>query len=114
MLMLGCLGVAGLWVGFSNQCAPRVIRRLVAETARSIDEAPFVPRPGSWDDNAITAAWLGHSTVLLNIFGLTVLTDPVLFRRIGVDLRVTTVGPKRLVSCALPAHKLPPVDVVLL
>src|SRR6266536_1181748 len=72
MLTLGCLGVAVLWIGFSNQFGPRFIRGLVAETTRGVDEPAFVPRPETWNDNSITAAWLGHSTVLLNIFGLNV------------------------------------------
>src|SRR5258706_2249857 len=114
MLTLGALGVAGLWVGLSNQLGPRCIRGFIAETGRGIDQPDFVPRPETWDDNTVTAAWLGHSTVLMNIFGLTVLTDPVLFRRIGVDLRLGTFGPKRLVSAALLPHKLPAIDVVLL
>src|SRR5207247_3725764 len=114
MLTLGALGVAGLWVGLSNQFGARFIRGLIAETGRGIDRPDFVPRPQTWDDNTVTAAWLGHSTVLLNVFGLTILTDPVLFRRIGPDLRVGTPGPKRLISSALLADELPPIDIVLL
>src|SRR2546423_8060162 len=114
MLTLGCLGVAGLWVGFSNQLGPRTIRGLIAETGRSIEQPASIPEPETWDQNSITAAWLGHSTVLINFYGLNVLTDPVLFRRIGPDVRLGTFGPKRLVSSALPAHKLPPIDLVLL
>ena len=60
------------------------------------------------------AAWLGHSTVLLKIEGTTVLTDPVFSERVGVSLGVATLGPKRLVTPALRAEELPPVDVVLL
>jgi L-ascorbate metabolism protein UlaG (beta-lactamase superfamily) len=114
MLTLGCLGVAGLWVGFSNQLGPRAIRGLIAETTRGIEEPPLIPIPESWDRNSLTAAWLGHSTVLINFYGLTILTDPVLFRRIGPDLRLGTVGPKRLVASALPPDKLPPIDLVVL
>jgi len=29
---------------------------------------------------------LGHSTVLINFFGVTILTDPVLFARVGIRL----------------------------
>jgi L-ascorbate metabolism protein UlaG (beta-lactamase superfamily) len=68
----------------------------------------------AWDPNKITAAWLGHSTVLINFYGLTILTDPVLFSRIGVDLRLATVGPKRLVRSALTWKALPPIDLILL
>jgi L-ascorbate metabolism protein UlaG (beta-lactamase superfamily) len=59
-------------------------------------------------------AWLGHSTVLINFFGITVLTDPVLFRRIGIRLPFFTIGPKRLTAPALTWRELPPIDLVLL
>jgi L-ascorbate metabolism protein UlaG (beta-lactamase superfamily) len=62
----------------------------------------------------LTAAWLGHSTVLLNFFGITILTDPVLFPRIGIRLPFLTIGPKRLTHPALTFRELPPIDLVLL
>jgi len=52
--------------------------------------------------------------VLLNFYGITILTDPVLFRRVGADLRVGTVGPKRLIGPALTPRQLPPIDLILL
>jgi L-ascorbate metabolism protein UlaG (beta-lactamase superfamily) len=114
MLTLGCLGVAGLWVGFSNQFGARFIRGIIAETGRAIDSPAATPRPQTWNDNGITAAWLGHSTVLINFYGINILTDPVLFPRVGADLRVGTVGIKRLVSAALRPDELPRIDAVLL
>jgi L-ascorbate metabolism protein UlaG (beta-lactamase superfamily) len=86
----------------------------VAETSRSISRTPFLPNPLSWTDEAITAAWLGHSTVLINFYGFKILTDPVLFNRIGADVSVGTVGPKRLVAPALHVRQLPPLDLVLI
>ena len=59
-------------------------------------------------------AWLGHSTVLINFFGFNILTDPVLFPRIGVRLPGLTIGPKRLTSPALRVSELPRIDLVLL
>jgi L-ascorbate metabolism protein UlaG (beta-lactamase superfamily) len=76
--------------------------------------AAHTPDPGAWSDNSITLTWLGHATVLINFYGVRVLTDPALFPRIGVDVRLTTVGPLRLTACALPAAQLPDIDVVLL
>jgi L-ascorbate metabolism protein UlaG (beta-lactamase superfamily) len=73
-----------------------------------------LPLPGTWNSNAITAAWLGHSTVLLNFYGLNVLTDPVLFNRIGADALVGTIGPKRYIAPALKPSQLPLIDLVLL
>lgn len=60
-------------------------------------------------------AWLGHSTVLLNFFGVTILTDPVLFPRIGIRVPyLFTIGPKRLTQPALTVRELPPIDLILL
>jgi len=72
------------------------------------------PDPGAWPDNNITLAWLGHATVLLNFYGVRVLTDPALFPRIGIDVRLATIGPLRLTTCALSPARLPEIDVVLL
>src|SRR5438552_18500696 len=72
------------------------------------------PTPDTWSDENLTAAWIGHSTVLLNFFGITILTDPVLFPRIGIRLPFLTIGPKRLTRPAMEFHELPPIDLVLL
>lgn len=81
----------------------------------SISPAPAKPKPEAWTDDQVTAAWLGHSTVLVNFFGMMVITDPVLFSRIGVRLPLWfTAGPKRLTAPALSVTELPPIDLVLL
>ena len=89
------------------------MRGLVAETTRHVLKPQFTPNPRLWDPNCITAAWLGHSTVLLNFYGLTILTDPVLRKRVGADSALGTIGPKRLVAPALTPRQLPPIDLVL-
>lgn len=61
----------------------------------------------------MTVAWLGHATVLLNFFGLWILTDPVFFARIGVRVGPLTFGPKRYIRCALTPAELPPLDLLL-
>jgi len=109
----GALAGAGAWAGLSESWAARFIRGRVEEFGREVPAAPHRPAPGSWNDNAITLSWLGHATVLLNFYGVRILTDPVLFRRIGVDVGVGSVGPLRLVQCALPAGDLPAIDLVL-
>jgi L-ascorbate metabolism protein UlaG (beta-lactamase superfamily) len=111
---LGLLGTGGLWTAWTDLCAARVLPRLFAETRRPVARPKFCPAPDRWDDNALTATWLGHSTVLLNFYGITILTDPVLFRRVGADLRIGTVGPKRLIDPPLTVWQLPPIDLVLL
>ena len=52
--------------------------------------------------------------MLLNFFGITILTDPVLFPRIGIRLPFLTIGPKRLTQPALEFHELPAIDLILL
>src|ERR1019366_7715641 len=86
----------------------------IVESRRPIAPAFARPNPAAWSDNRITAAWLGHATVLINFFGIKILTDPVLFPRIGIRLPGLTVGPKRLIAPALTVRDLPEIDIVLL
>jgi L-ascorbate metabolism protein UlaG (beta-lactamase superfamily) len=51
--------------------------------------------------------------VLINFYGVRVLTDPALFPRIGLDGWVTSIGPLRLTACALDQAELPEIDLVL-
>jgi L-ascorbate metabolism protein UlaG (beta-lactamase superfamily) len=77
--------------------------------------APFHPDPKSWDDSTVTAAWIGHATVLINFFGTKIITDPVFSSRVGLNFaRLGTFGPKRLVEPALKIEELPPLDLILL
>ncbi|MBV9658654.1 MAG: MBL fold metallo-hydrolase [Verrucomicrobia bacterium] len=92
----------------------RYLRLLWAEAKRPIVPAPVRPQPGAWPSKGITACWLGHSTVLLNFDGVTILTDPVLGSRIGIRAGPVVIGMKRLVAPALKARELPHIDLVLL
>lgn len=76
--------------------------------------APLRPDPSAWPDDRLTAAWLGHATVLLNFFGVSIVTDPVLEARIGVGRGRAKLGPRRLIEPALAARELPPLDIVVL
>jgi L-ascorbate metabolism protein UlaG (beta-lactamase superfamily) len=101
------------WLGTSGSWAAQFVRERLAEFGRHVPDAPHKPRPDDWSDNAITLAWLGHATVLINFYGLRIITDPVLFPRIGVDVGVGSIGPVRLVNCALAPEDLPEIDLVL-
>ncbi|HEX6533075.1 MAG TPA: MBL fold metallo-hydrolase [Gemmatimonadaceae bacterium] len=59
----------------------------------------------------LTATWIGHSTVLVQLGGLNVLTDPMWSRRAS-PLR--WLGPSRITPPGLPLDALPPIDLVLL
>jgi len=86
----------------------------MGESRRPIAPAFARPSPAKWSDNQLTAAWLGHATVLINFFGIKILTDPVLFPRVGIRLPGLTVGPKRLTAPALTVRELPRIDILLL
>jgi L-ascorbate metabolism protein UlaG (beta-lactamase superfamily) len=89
-------------------------REWTVESWRPIAPAFAKPEPSKWNDARVTAAWIGHATVLINFFGVKILTDPVLFPRIGIRLPGFTIGLKRLTAPALEFHELPTIDVVLL
>ena len=91
-----------------------LFREWTIESWRPIAPAFARPEPSKWNDRQVTLAWLGHSTVLINFFGVTIITDPVLFSRVGIRLPGITVGPKRLTAPALKFQDLPHIDVVLL
>jgi L-ascorbate metabolism protein UlaG (beta-lactamase superfamily) len=93
--------------------AARFVRARAAEFGREVPAAPYTPSPSTWRDNAITLAWLGHATVLINFYGVRILTDPVLFARVGVNLGLGSLGPLRQIACALPPPSLPEIDLVL-
>ena len=76
--------------------------------------APSRPDPISCSNERLTAAWLGHATVLLNFHGTWVLTDPALEHRIGIGRGRAKLGPRRLIQPALRPSELPPLDLVLL
>jgi L-ascorbate metabolism protein UlaG (beta-lactamase superfamily) len=69
--------------------------------------AAWAKRPSS----GLRVTWLGHSTVLIEIEGLRVLTDPVWGARAS-PLRVA--GPRRFQPVPVPLRSLPPLDVVLI
>lgn len=55
--------------------------------------------------------WVGHATFLLQVSGVTVLTDPICSERCSP---VQFVGPKRFAPAALSVDRLPQVDLVLI
>jgi L-ascorbate metabolism protein UlaG (beta-lactamase superfamily) len=89
-------------------------REWMVESRRPIAPAFAKPTPATWSSNDLTAAWLGHATVLINFFGVWIITDPVFSSRIGIRLPFLTVGPKRLTAPALTFAELPPIDLVIL
>ncbi len=88
---------------------------LFAQTERVPSRPLPLERPhdtwGRRSDTSLRVTWLGHSTVLLEIDGLRVLTDPVFGARVSP---VSFFGPKRFHAVPAELDELPPLDVVLL
>jgi L-ascorbate metabolism protein UlaG (beta-lactamase superfamily) len=61
-------------------------------------------------NTGLRATWLGHSTVLIEIDGLRVLTDPVWGTRASPS---RLIGPKRFQPVPISLRSLPPVDVIV-
>ena len=86
----------------------------IYNSRQAITPTLIKPKPAKWSCERLTAAWLGHATVLVNFFGVNILIDPVLFPRIGIRWPGVTFGPKRLTAPALVANELPKIDLIVL
>ena len=92
------------------------IREFLFGGERRVPRAPLPsmdPRDG-WRKkprSGLRATWLGHSTVLIEIDGLRVLTDPVWGLRASPS---QWAGPKRFQPVPVPVRSLPPLDVVVI
>jgi hypothetical protein len=76
-------------------------------------ELPIVAPGEAWarpPGSGLRATWLGHSTVLIEIDGHRVLTDPVWGPRASPS---RLAGPKRFHPVPAPLRALPPIDLVL-
>ena len=77
---------------WASRAASHVWRRYSEDRARPIRPAPHRPNPKAWPDRGLYAAWIGHSTVLLKVDGVTILTDPVFSPRVGIGIRAGHAG----------------------
>ncbi|KAL6766392.1 hypothetical protein ACKKBG_A35850 [Auxenochlorella protothecoides x Auxenochlorella symbiontica] len=101
-----------------SHCVKGYLMSTTTPTAADFAEA-FPPYPVDWKalanppSDAIQAVWVGHSTVLTQMQGLTWITDPVFSERASP---VQWAGPKRVTPPAftLEAPALPRLDFVLI
>jgi N-acyl-phosphatidylethanolamine-hydrolysing phospholipase D len=114
--------------GFQNNYQPfepktlaQVLRWRMKSALGGLPKAPLAPIPtvaadldfvhgnvGATQEPAVT--WIGHATVLAQLGGLNVLTDPIFSVRASP---VGFIGPKRLQPPGVSLRDLPPIDVVL-
>jgi N-acyl-phosphatidylethanolamine-hydrolysing phospholipase D len=74
---------------------------------QTVPHVPMAPRVDSAD---CRITWIGHSSFLVQIGGLNVLTDPVFAERASP---VRFAGPRRLQPPGISFDALPPIDLVL-
>jgi len=82
-------------------------RRVPKGPLPAIDPRPLWSRPVA---SGLRATWLGHSTVLIEIDGYRVLTDPVWGARASPS---RLLGPKRFQPVPVPLRALPALDLVI-
>jgi L-ascorbate metabolism protein UlaG (beta-lactamase superfamily) len=111
--------------GFINTYAPSVLRDMAGRPTltellfRGKEREPARPLPsldprGVWTrpaQSGLRATWLGHSTVLLEIDGRRVLTDPVWGTRASP---FPFLGPKRFQPVPVAIGALPELDAILI
>ncbi len=114
--LAGLAGGATLAIlgGGCNQYAWDVSKAEIANRDKTL-KSYGKPDTARWSNDDLTVTWIGHSTVLINYCGATILTDPILTQRIA---------PPEIfgVNCGLPRHAelpvkfegLPAIDLVLL
>src|SRR5688572_23216976 len=105
----GALG----WLHDSGSLSARVLRGTIKDFQRDVVRIAPADLTG-WSDKTVDVCWVGHATVLLNFYGVHILTDPVLFDSVGAQLGIATLGRKRIVGSAIDPAKLPRIDLVLL
>jgi L-ascorbate metabolism protein UlaG (beta-lactamase superfamily) len=102
--------------GLRDATAPRVtLSEFLCGGERRVPSAPLpaVDPSDAWTrapETGLRATWLGHSTVLIEIDGWRVLTDPVWGPRASPS---RLAGPKRFQPVPVRLSALPPIDLVL-
>ncbi|HEY4243578.1 MAG TPA: MBL fold metallo-hydrolase [Kofleriaceae bacterium] len=97
----GALPLLGEWMFGGQERRPRA----PLPVERPLEAWAKPPETG------FRATWLGHSTVLLELDGVRVLTDPVFGERVSP---IGFVGPRRFHPVPAALDELPPLDAVLL
>lgn len=82
-------------------------RRVPTAPLPSVDPRPIWARPA---ETGLRGTWLGHSTVLLELDGARILTDPVWGPRASPS---SVIGPKRFQPVPIDIDAIGPIDMVI-
>jgi len=77
---------------------------------KHIENKPYPPPPARVEGKDIAVTWIGHSTVLLQVAGLNILTDPLFSKRASPS---QLFGPSRVRAPGLALDQLPPLNIVI-
>jgi L-ascorbate metabolism protein UlaG (beta-lactamase superfamily) len=107
---------SGATPGLKPGTALSTMGKFLAGAPRRIPAGPLPAQSPfeAWDrrpETGLRATWLGHSTVLLELDGFRVLTDPVWAERASP---VEFAGPRRFQPVPVALQKLPKLDAVVL
>lgn len=105
-----------LYQGSFSDVFPFLLRRIFGFSRRGNAASPFsmplpIPNFKAFMEDSNCVVWIGQSTVLVRMEGVTFLTDPVWSERASP---FSWYGPKRITPVPFPLDSLPPVDFVLI
>lgn len=80
------------------------------EWPKWIDSIPWKIPQGKRAAGGISVTYINHSTSLIQVDGITILTDPIFTERTSA---FSWIGPKRVRNPGVSLDDLPPVDVIL-
>ncbi|TGK59334.1 hypothetical protein EHQ27_00980 [Leptospira wolffii] len=94
----------------------QMLRRQLFGSETRVPSKPVpvvIPNPEdfvSTSPQGLRAIWLGHATVLVEIDGIRILTDPVFSDKVSP---FESIGPGRFFPVPIPLKNLPPIDAVV-
>jgi N-acyl-phosphatidylethanolamine-hydrolysing phospholipase D len=114
-------GFKNPWPGFEDRGVGDLLKwgvwdRVTGKKPEKKDhyDFPVVDNDGVYlrnNESEFTVTWVGHSTLLIQLDGINILTDPIWSDRCSP---VQFMGPKRVVLPGIKFEDLPPIDVVII
>jgi N-acyl-phosphatidylethanolamine-hydrolysing phospholipase D len=89
----------------------RIFKNIAGREKYQFEIAKNNPEFLKSNNSRTTLTWIGHATVLLQLKGKNILTDPLFSQR---SSPVQWAGPKRMVSPGISMENLPPIHMVLI
>jgi L-ascorbate metabolism protein UlaG (beta-lactamase superfamily) len=110
------VNTSGASSGFKPGVERPTMREFICGGERRVPGGPLplidpIPRWAEPSESGLRVTWLGHSTLVIEIDGVRVLTDPVWGQRVSP---VPFAGPKRFHPPPAPLASLPPLDAVII